>query len=248
MAWDGGVKNGRFAHQAQRPKNFPRSGANQPKGAGKTDNRELSLLPRPVHVPPVLFVATHRDSRARARRDGAPEVPRGCRELSEVSSRRDARHRRLARRVWPPRVRRMHMHRATHTITGMGITIMIKQLVMVMSLMIMMIAQRQAALAVRMVLPPALPPTPTGRRVRLVRAPRRVAARRRSCGHVRDLVRGDIPVVHVSAGAVMFGWGRGSRHPDAPTRSGGGGGGERGTGRGPHAAGEHAAGGRSVSK
>ena len=190
-------------------------------------------LPRPVHVPPMVFVATHRDSRARGRRDGAPEVPRGCRELSEVSSRRDARHRRLAGRVWLPRVRRMHMHRATHTITGMGITIMI--------------AQRQAALAMHMVLPPALPPAPTGRRVRLVRAPRRVAARRRSCGHVCALVRGNMPVGHVSARAVMFGWGRRSRHPDASTRSGGGGGGERRAGRRPHAAGEHAAC-RSVSE
>ena len=65
----------------------------------------------------------------------------------------------------------MHMHRATHAITGVGITIVIKQLVMVMSLVIVMIAQRQAALAMRVVLPPALPPAPTGRRVRLVRAP-----------------------------------------------------------------------------
>ena len=142
----------------------------------------------------------------------------------------------------------MHMHRATHAITGVGITIVIKQLVMVMSLVIVMIAQRQAALAMRVVLPPALPPAPPRRRVRLVRAPRRVAARRRPCGHVCGRVCGHMSVGHVSPRAVVFGWGRGSRHPDASTRGGGGGGGERGAGRRPHATGEHAAEGRSVSK
>ena len=142
----------------------------------------------------------------------------------------------------------MHMHRATHAITGVGITIVIKQLVMVMSLVIVMIAQRQAALAMRVVLPPALPPTPPRRRVRLGRAPPRVAARRRPCGHVCGRVCGHVPVGHVSPSAVVFGWGRGSRHPDASMRGGGGGGDERGAGRRPHATGEHAAGGRSVSK
>eukprot|EP00964_Phaeocystis_antarctica_P016294 scaffold9009_cov58-Phaeocystis_antarctica.AAC.2 len=122
-------------------------------------------LTRPVHVPPMRSFAAHRDTRPGAPRDGPPQHPRGRRELPEVSSWRDARHRRLARRVWPPRVRRMYMHRATHAITGVGITVMIKQLVMVMSLMIV-IAQRQAALAMRVVLPPALPPAPPRRCVR----------------------------------------------------------------------------------
>ena len=122
----------------------------------------------------------------------------------------------------------MHMHRATHTITSMRITIMI--------------AQREAALAMRM-LPPALPRAPTGRRVRLVRAPRRVAARRCPCVHVcvHVCVCRNVPVGHVSARAVMLGRGRGSRHHDSSMRgSGGGGGGERGAGRRPYAAGEHA--------
>ena len=205
-------------------------------------------LTRPVHVPPMRSFAAHRDTRPGAPRDGPPQDPGGCRELAEISSRRDARHRRLARRVWPPRVRRMHMHRATHAITGVGITIVIKQLVMIMSLVIVMIAQRQAALAMRVVLPPALPPAPPRRRVRLVRAPPRVATRRRPCGHVCGHVCGHGPVGHVPPRAVGFGWGRGSWHPDASTRGGGGGGDERGAGRRPHATGEHAAGGRSVSK
>ena len=61
-------------------------------------------LTRPVHVPPMRSFAAHRDTRPGAPRDGPPQDPGGCRELAEISSRRDARHRRLARRVWPPRV------------------------------------------------------------------------------------------------------------------------------------------------
>ena len=147
-------------------------------------------LTRPVHVLPMRSFAAHRDTRPGAPRDGPPQHPGGRRELAdmlaEVSSRRDARHRRLARRVWPPRVRRMHMHRATHAITGVGITVMIKQLVMIMSLMILMIAQRQAALAMRVVLPPALPP----RAPAPPRAPRACAAPScRAAAPVRPRVR-----------------------------------------------------------
>ena len=142
-------------------------------------------LTRPVHVPPMRSFAAHRDTRPGAPRDGPPQHPRGRRKLAEVSSRRDARHRRLARRVWPPRVRRMHMHRATHAITGVRITVVIKQLVMVMSLMIV-IAQRQAALAMRVVLPPALPP----RAPAPPRAPRACAAPScRAAAPVRPRVR-----------------------------------------------------------
>ena len=86
----------------------------------------------------------------------------------------------------PGCMRRMHMHRATHAITGVEITVMIKQLVMIMSLMILMIAQRQAALAMRVVLPPALPP----RAPAPPRAPRACAAPScRAAAPVRPRVR-----------------------------------------------------------